>query len=97
MPLTDSTHPSKQAIVNTHSYRITLLCKKSQNKITTAEHAETPVADVVTKGISFKCPLCNQSMVYLASHNKLSGHGLTDNSIGHELKKVQVVETIHGA
>jgi len=75
------------------AYRITLMCynspttnRKEGGMLTTAESVTGP---------SFKCPVCNQTLVYLADEQRLGAHGQqkpgNDKDApppGHELRKV---------
>lgn len=70
-------------------YRLTFVCRKSENKLTTAENVKTP---------SFKCPLCKRTLIYLPEERRLSAHG--ENKPGkdakapppdHELRRVTEV------
>lgn len=47
-------------------YRITFVCHKSNNTLTTVEEVKTP---------SFKCPLCKRTVVYLPEERRLTSHG----------------------
>lgn len=47
-------------------YRITFVCRKSNNTLTTVEEVKTP---------SFKCPLCKRTLLYLPEERRLTSHG----------------------
>jgi transcription initiation factor IIE alpha subunit len=65
-------------------YRIMLLCKKSENKLTTVENVNKP---------SFKCPLCEATLVYLPDQHKIGEHGVVDGHEKHVLRKAVEANT----
>jgi len=78
-PKASSVAPTKTAArKNRPVYRITLLCKKSENKITTVENVNKP---------SFKCPLCSDTLVYLPDQHKIGQHGAVTGHEQHVLRK----------
>lgn len=79
-----ATNPAAKAVLQREVYRITLRCKRSENRMTTAENVK----------MSFPCPLCGDTLVYLNEQHKLGGHGKSDRSIEHDLLKVEVIGTI---
>lgn len=48
------------------AYRISMMCHKSNNTMTTVEKVNTR---------SFKCPLCSETVLYLHKEHRLTGHG----------------------
>jgi transcription initiation factor IIE alpha subunit len=64
-------------------YRVTFFCRaKGANTLTTVENVKT----------SFKCPICETTLIYLANEHKLGAHGKSVDSKEHELRKVQEQE-----
>jgi len=64
--------------------RITIFCKE-KGSLTTAENV---------RRASFTCPLCDETLIYLPKEHKLGAHGRSSASMRHELRKVQIAETI---
>ncbi len=62
-------------------YKITVICR-AKNKDGTLTAAENVKA-------SFKCPICNAALIYIAKERRLGGHGKSVDSKEHELRKVQ--------
>jgi len=47
-------------------YKITIICRHAgMDKLTTAENV----------GTSFKCPLCNETVIYLPKEQRIGAHG----------------------
>ena len=79
-----STATANQAILQQKVRRITIYCGAKKD-VTTAENI---------KGSSFRCPLCDLTLVYLPNEHRLGSHGRSSQSLGHELRRVEEIGTI---
>jgi len=66
------------------SYRITMMCHKKNHTVATVENVSTR---------SFKCPLCDSSILYFPNEHRIAGHGQASkgpdgDQSDHELRRV---------